>query len=499
MSQEGGSEQRTVAELLAKYGGSSGESAPRRRRRKPEDGSDTAPQAIIERVMSDSGKMLPITEDQGPHERVSHRQGRTPQPPKPAPQRRQPAPTPPPELLGRPPGLEPPPVPHRPAPPRGEQPRVEPPRVEPPRVEARVVEPPRVDPPRGVQDSGRLSRPVSRPMPGEGHTEQIPRVPAEAPDPAEPPAGLGGARRSPLLPRRAPGTTPRPPAPGQRATPQPSQQLPKPPVQPTGSLPTAQPSQQLSKPQPSQPMPVPQPSQQLPVPQPSQQLSKPQPSQQLPKPQPSQALPKPQPTGQLPTFPPAPARPPREFPGDAAETAIDQRGPRPEFLDEVETFDDRAASRFTGYQAHDDLGSGRRDRGARDLDDRDGFDDDLDDDRRGPRDLDDLDDDLDDRDLDDLDEDADDAEPVSAGREWAIMAGQLALGVVGGAAVWLGFNWLWGFLPAAALIAAVVVIVGLVLIVRKIRRAEDLQTTVLAVLVGLVVTVSPAVLLLLGR
>jgi hypothetical protein len=79
------------------------------------------------------------------------------------------------------------------------------------------------------------------------------------------------------------------------------------------------------------------------------------------------------------------------------------------------------------------------------------------------------------------------------------MIGQLVLGVIGGAAVWLGFNWLWGFLPAAALVVALVVTTGLVLIVRKIRKAEDLQTTVLAVLVGLVVTVSPAALLLLNR
>ena len=79
------------------------------------------------------------------------------------------------------------------------------------------------------------------------------------------------------------------------------------------------------------------------------------------------------------------------------------------------------------------------------------------------------------------------------------MAGQLALGVVGGAAVWLGFNWLWVHLVVAALVAALVVIVGLVWIVRRIRKADDLQTTVLAVLVGLVVTVSPAALLLLGR
>lgn len=88
------------------------------------------------------------------------------------------------------------------------------------------------------------------------------------------------------------------------------------------------------------------------------------------------------------------------------------------------------------------------------------------------------------------------ASPV---RQWLSMAGQLALGVIGGAGVWLAFNWLWGFLPAAALGGAVVVIVGLVWIVRYIRKAEDMQTTVLAVLVGLVVTVSPAALLLLSR
>jgi hypothetical protein len=96
----------------------------------------------------------------------------------------------------------------------------------------------------------------------------------------------------------------------------------------------------------------------------------------------------------------------------------------------------------------------------------------------------------------------DEAEPereASPAKQWLSMAVQLALGVVGGAAVWLGFNWLWGQLPAAALVVALVVIVGLVWIVRKIRRADDIQTMVLAVLVGLVVTVSPAALLLLSR
>jgi hypothetical protein len=111
--------------------------------------------------------------------------------------------------------------------------------------------------------------------------------------------------------------------------------------------------------------------------------------------------------------------------------------------------------------------------------------------------------DLDDDDLDELeeleDDDLDGDRQRSPMREWLVMLAQLALGVIGGAAVWLGFNWLWGFLPAAALVVALVVTTGLVLIVRKIRKAEDLQTTVLAVLVGLVVTVSPAALLLLNR
>jgi hypothetical protein len=105
-------------------------------------------------------------------------------------------------------------------------------------------------------------------------------------------------------------------------------------------------------------------------------------------------------------------------------------------------------------------------------------------------------------DADDLDErdsaDAPGPEPSPA-KQWMTLGAQLALGAVGGAAVWLGFNWLWVKLPAAALVAALAVTVGLVLIVRKVRRAEDLQTTVLALLVGLVVTVSPAALLLVSQ
>jgi hypothetical protein len=105
----------------------------------------------------------------------------------------------------------------------------------------------------------------------------------------------------------------------------------------------------------------------------------------------------------------------------------------------------------------------------------------------------------------DVAEGAEEAEPeeavstASPGKQWLALAGQLALGVAGGAGVWLGFNWLWVNLAPAALIGALVVIVALVWIVRKIRRAEDMQTTLLAILVGLVVTVSPAALLLVAK
>ena len=88
---------------------------------------------------------------------------------------------------------------------------------------------------------------------------------------------------------------------------------------------------------------------------------------------------------------------------------------------------------------------------------------------------------------------------VSSVREWAVVAGQVGLGVVGGAALWLVCEWLWQSIPVLALVVALLVITSLVWVVRYVRRTEDLQTTVIAVLVGLFVTVSPAALLLVGR
>ncbi|MGO1050490.1 hypothetical protein [Crossiella sp. CA198] len=99
---------------------------------------------------------------------------------------------------------------------------------------------------------------------------------------------------------------------------------------------------------------------------------------------------------------------------------------------------------------------------------------------------------------DDYDEDEDE-EPRSPAKEWLMMVVQLGGGVIGGAGLWLGFQWLWRAIPSITLFLALAVIGGMVWLVRKIRKADDLQTILLAVLVGLVVTVSPAALLLVGK
>jgi hypothetical protein len=87
----------------------------------------------------------------------------------------------------------------------------------------------------------------------------------------------------------------------------------------------------------------------------------------------------------------------------------------------------------------------------------------------------------------------------SAGQVWAAVVAQWIVGAIGGAALWVGFRFLWRGLPVVALAAAVLVTAGLVVIVRALLRNNDMRTTLFAVLVGLLLTVSPALLVLLGR
>lgn len=106
---------------------------------------------------------------------------------------------------------------------------------------------------------------------------------------------------------------------------------------------------------------------------------------------------------------------------------------------------------------------------------------------------------------------ADDAEPpaglddaasagaAGTGQAWAVVIAQWIGGAVAGAAIWVLFRFLWFSFPIVALAMAVVLTVGLVLGVRALLRNDDLKTTLFAVLVGLLLTVSPAILVLLDR
>ncbi|GAB3455159.1 hypothetical protein [Actinophytocola sediminis] len=460
MSHEGGPEptQRTVAELLAKYGQESGGNAPRRRRRRADDVEDTGAQAIIERVMSESGEMPVIRDDTPSPTRTSHRANRTDfqRPVEPPPRRRQPPP---------PPSAGPP----------------------------TVATPPVTGPP----SSSRLpvvGPPSSSRLPVVGPPADLPRRDRQAPPPAT---------------RRGQEPPPRRQQPSQQL-PQPSQQLPAPPRQ--------QPSQQLRKPPPGQP-----PGQRTGVgPSLRSRLDgDPPPTQTMPPASSAKAPPPPEPmTEELPRVPTYPSMEPADqrHPGQDSRTQLTppvyppqrdqfQSGPQPRVPDrdsrDFDPDDDYAGGDYgTGYRTDYDSGYQSGVDKPFDTGFNQGFDpgDRVEDGDRAYGDLDrDLDGDLDEdlaRELDELDGER---EPRSAAREWLVMAGQLAAGVLGGAAVWLGFNWMWGALPQAALVVALAVIAGMVFIVRKIRKAEDLQTTVYAVLVGLLATVSPAALLLLNR
>ena len=190
-------------------------------------------------------------------------------------------------------------------------------------------------------------------------------------------------------------------------------------------------------------------------------------------------------------------------------------------LDELEQLDDRtdvapprraAAPTRDAPDVDDELfgvaglaGDGLRDGagGRFDLDDvdEDVDEDDDEDDREDDRDraaLEDGDDDL----LDDdraHDDDRDDLGAARPAQAWAGVVAQWLAGAVAGAVLWVLFRYLWRELPVVALAAAVLVTAGLVLLVRQLLHDVDRRTTGFAVLVGLLLTASPAVLVLLGR
>jgi hypothetical protein len=451
MTGDSGSErpQRTVAELLAEYGGNTGD-APRRRRRRAEDDGDSAPQTIIERVLSDSGKLLPIRDDQqaAPRRTGGHRSG----------ERRPAAPQPqPPQPQGPPSGYtEPPRPPQQPSPPQQPQTGRQPQPGRPPAPERQF-------PPSRPGPAGGAVRPVQQPAPSAPPAQQQ-SSPAQQSRPAMRPAAR---------PPAGPPPNPRPPA-----------APPRPPVD-DDNIATA-----VHPPLPEDyqpPAPKPQPQPQQPKPQPSSKPPSSPPTMQAPPVSPPTRRPGPPPeaatTEEFPQLPSEPSaqstqrRPPAQPPLEST-----QAHPGPYVDDDLNDFEDE-------FTPGGDIGTALRGRPADesfpgrddDFGDYSDYDEDIDDDH-GP-----------------VERFDGDEEPRSGTREWLLMAAQVGVGAIAGAAVWLAFSWLWGIQPVVALVAAVLVIFGLVVGVRRWRRTEDVQTTVLAVLAGLVVTVSPAALLLLHR
>ncbi|MFI0469913.1 hypothetical protein ACH347_38090 [Saccharopolyspora sp. 5N102] len=373
MSRDSGADQptqRTVAELLAEYGGSSQKSS-RRRRRRAEDPSETAPQAIIERVLSDSGQMRAVPPDGEPPQRRSHRPGA----PSPAAQ---------------------PQAPQAPAP-------------QPPAAQQSAPQAP----------APAAQQPAAPPPPAAPATPP-PAAPPAASEPAAEAAGAGYWAQRFTSAGKGKASPPAPPEGDAEATIQ-------------------QPA--LRRPAPQQDAP-PAP----PKPTPQEGLT-----EQLPRVAAAKSEPDPEGTAVL-AYPPAPA------PAPAPAQQQEEEAPdEPEDPYDFDSYDEPESE-----YAEDD------------------YDPEL------PAGL----------DADDYRDGEPDDEPVSAGKEWGTLVLQGVGGLVGGGLVWVGFRWLWGTNALAALGAALVITGLLVFIAWKFLRTNDLQTILLAVLVGLFCTVSPAALLL---
>ncbi|WP_378734307.1 hypothetical protein [Nocardia brasiliensis] len=81
-------------------------------------------------------------------------------------------------------------------------------------------------------------------------------------------------------------------------------------------------------------------------------------------------------------------------------------------------------------------------------------------------------------------------------RQWLILGGQSTGAAVAGMLLFKGFERMWEMLPWVALTLAMIVILGLVALVRILRRTDDVLSTVIAVVVGVFVTLGPLAFLL---
>jgi F0F1-type ATP synthase assembly protein I len=104
----------------------------------------------------------------------------------------------------------------------------------------------------------------------------------------------------------------------------------------------------------------------------------------------------------------------------------------------------------------------------------------------------------------DVDEEGDEderrAEPQAAGGmssalRGAWIVGQCIIAVAFGAGLFIAFDQLWKWNNIVALVLSVLVILGLVVGVRVVRKTEDIGSTLIAVAVGALVTLGPLALL----
>ena len=90
---------------------------------------------------------------------------------------------------------------------------------------------------------------------------------------------------------------------------------------------------------------------------------------------------------------------------------------------------------------------------------------------------------------------ADTGQEPSPAKAWLLVVGESLLGLAIGLGLFWGFKELWEWSVPFALVLAVVVIFSIVTVTHVVRRSRDLATTLLAVGVGLLVTIGPLVLL----
>ncbi|WP_024794276.1 hypothetical protein [Tomitella biformata] len=76
-------------------------------------------------------------------------------------------------------------------------------------------------------------------------------------------------------------------------------------------------------------------------------------------------------------------------------------------------------------------------------------------------------------------------------RQWLALGAQAVVGVAVGAALFIGFERLWDSLPYVALVLALLVILAMVAVVRILRKTDDIVSILIAVVVGVIVTIGP--------